>query len=124
MVGMNKFLFLTTTVALLASMANADTFQVKFNIANLDGKKGNKGSFVMEINQEWVSGNIICMLHFCRRTNTRPTLMLRPGTTGRRAHPRNGGRQFFQRHSFFSSDFRFHGSVWYPWQSKKGGRLA
>jgi hypothetical protein len=67
MVGMNKFLSLTTTVALLASMANADTFQVKFNIANLDGKKGNKGSFVMEINQEWVSGNIICMLHFCRR---------------------------------------------------------
>ena len=64
MVGMNKFLSLTTTVALLASMANADTFQVKFNIANLDGKKGNKGSFVMEINQEWVSGNIICMCTF------------------------------------------------------------
>ena len=51
---MNKFLF---TVALLVSLsvANAGTFQVKFNIANLDGKKGNKGSFVMEINQEWVS---------------------------------------------------------------------
>ena len=64
LVGMNKFLFLTTTVALLVSMANADTFQVKFNIANLDGKKGNKGSFVMEINQEWVSGNIICMCTF------------------------------------------------------------
>tara|TARA_B110000091_G_C13734977_1_gene440705 strand:- start:916 stop:1233 length:318 start_codon:yes stop_codon:yes gene_type:complete len=53
---MNTFLSLTATVALLVlSMANADTFQVKFNIANLDGKKGNKGSFVMEIHQEWVS---------------------------------------------------------------------
>ena len=54
MTWMNKFLF---TVALLVSLsvANAGTFQVKFNIANLDGKKGNKGSFVMEINQEWVS---------------------------------------------------------------------
>lgn len=31
----------------------ADSFKVRFNLANLDGKKGSKGSFVMQVHPDW-----------------------------------------------------------------------
>ena len=38
---------LTLLTVWSVSAAAADTMKVKFNLANLDGKKGEKGSFVM-----------------------------------------------------------------------------
>ena len=42
-------------LGLTASMAAAEDapYRVKFNVANLDGKRGEKGHFVMEIHPEW-----------------------------------------------------------------------
>ena len=44
-----KFLLALTSLSLLiSSVAGADTFNIKFNLANLDGKKGmNKSEFFL-----------------------------------------------------------------------------
>jgi peptidyl-prolyl cis-trans isomerase A (cyclophilin A) len=51
-----KYVVALFTVFLLSDIVNvhaADTFKLKFNLANLDGKKGEKGSFIMEIHPDW-----------------------------------------------------------------------
>ena len=50
---MAKSLGSLSGILVFALCAQVSSLQVQFNVANLDGTKGEKGSFVMEIHDEW-----------------------------------------------------------------------
>jgi peptidyl-prolyl cis-trans isomerase A (cyclophilin A) len=49
----NAFALLLLAAAALALLSPAAAWRVKFNVANLDGKKGEKGSFTWEVDDAW-----------------------------------------------------------------------